>query len=260
MDGVQRKRFESQIRLPNVGDEGQRRLLDARVVIMGLGGLGSPASMYLAAAGIGHLVLVDFDRVELSNLQRQIVHGTPDLGRAKVDSARERLLHLNPGLDIAVVDGHLDDDDLSETAARADVVLDCTDNFETRFQLNRACCDMGTPLVSGAAIRFYGQVAVFDFRDPASPCYRCLYQDGEDLGEACIQLGILGPVVGIIGCVQALEAIKLILGLGDTLCGRLAFLDALSMDWRTIRLRRDPACPICSKQRTHSAPKRALSI
>jgi adenylyltransferase/sulfurtransferase len=245
LDPERLERYSRQIRLPDFDPAIQQRLLDAHALIIGLGGLGSPAALYLAAAGLGHLMLVDFDRVELSNLHRQIVHGVADLGRSKAEWARARLLELDPALDVQSVNGHLDGDALLEAVRRADVVLDCSDNFETRFLLNRACHQCRTPLVSGAALRYEGQVAVFDFRHPDSPCYRCLYQDEGDLGESCSQLGILGPVVGIISCVQALEAIKLLCGLGDTLCGRLAFLDGWAMEWRTILLRKDPGCPVC---------------
>jgi adenylyltransferase/sulfurtransferase len=219
---------------------------ERRVLLVGVGGLGAPVAMYLAAAGVGELVLSDHDRVDLANLHRQIIFGSDDVGRAKVDGASAALARLNPDVTVTTLPRRLDPDELEERARAADVVIDATDNFSTRFAINRACVRAGTPLVSGAVIRLEGQVAVFDTRRPDSPCYRCLYEDIPEEGERCAETGILGPVAGIIACIQATEAVKLLLGFGEPLTGRLLVLDAEAMQWRTIRLRRDPACPVCA--------------
>jgi adenylyltransferase/sulfurtransferase len=210
-----------------------------------MGGLGSPVAMYLAASGVGHLVLVDYDMVELSNLQRQIAHSTDRLGMHKVASAQHALAALNPEVQVTAIAGQLDPEALVEQVQRADAVVDCSDNFATRFALNRVCVENRTPLISGAAIRFEGQVAVFRPGHTDSPCYRCLYKDMDELGESCSQTGVLAPLVGIIGSIQATETIKVLLDIGETLAGRLLVLDALSMEWRTIKLRKDPDCPVC---------------
>ncbi len=240
-------RYSRQILLPQVGIEGQDRLRASRALIVGLGGLGSPAGMYLAAAGVGTLAIADHDRVDLSNLQRQIAHRNADIGRAKVDSARDALLALNPGISIIVLDDQLNGELLDEQAALADVVLDCSDNFATRFAVNEACVRARTPLVSGAAIRLEGQVAVFRPDRPDSPCYRCLYKDAGELAETCTQTGVLAPLVGVIGSLQALEALKVLLDLGTTLTGRLLLFDAEHLEWRTLILRKDPECPVCAQ-------------
>lgn len=246
MDDDQLLRYSRQILLPPFGFEGQQRLLESRVLIVGLGGLGSPVALYMAAAGVGHLVLADFDRVDPSNLQRQILHHTADIGRLKSDSARDTLLHLNPQLHITAIDHALEGVLLEEQVKLADVVVDATDNFASRFAINTACVNQATPLVSGAAIRLQGQVAVFNLRGAESPCYRCLYRDEEEIPQGCTQTGVLAPVVGVIGSIQALEVIKLLSGVGQPLDGRLLLWDALDMHWRCLRLRRDPACPICA--------------
>jgi molybdopterin-synthase adenylyltransferase len=246
MNDDQLLRYSRQILLPEIDIDGQQRLLDARCLIIGLGGLGSPASMYLAAAGFGTLVLSDFERVELSNLQRQIVHGSFDLDKPKVESARERLRELNPEIKIVTYDDKLDTEALNREAHAADVVLDCTDNFATRFAINRACVAAKTPLVYGAAIRFEGQLSVFDLRDPSNPCYNCLYPEMDELAESCSQTGVVAPLTGIIGSTQALEAIKLVCGIGEPLTGRLLLLDGLSMEWNSIKLPKNPGCPTCS--------------
>lgn len=238
-------RYSRQILLPQVGIEGQDKLRAARALIVGMGGLGSPAAMYLAAAGVGTLAIVDHDRVDLSNLQRQIAHRTSDIGRAKVASARDTLLALNPGVDVITFDSRFAGDLMTEQVAAADVVLDCSDNFATRFAVNKACVQTHTPLISGAAIRLEGQVAVFRPDHSDSPCYRCLYKDEEELAETCTQTGVLAPLVGVIGSVQALEALKVLLNLGTTLSGRLLLFDAERMEWRSVRLPKDPNCPVC---------------
>lgn len=248
MNDQQLQRYSRQILLPQIDYEGQQRLLEGHALIVGLGGLGSPASLYLAAAGVGHLTLVDFDTVDLSNLQRQIVHRTSDIGRPKIESARDNLAGLNPDVRIDTFPGPLDDEALRLAVRTADVVLDCTDNFAARHAINRACVAERKPLVSAAAIRLEGQLSVFDTRKESSPCYHCLYrEDGEEL-ETCTRNGILAPVVGSLGTLQALEAIKVLLDLGEPLVGRLLLFDALTFDLRTLRLKRDPACPVCAQR------------
>nr|VFK06426.1 MAG: adenylyltransferase and sulfurtransferase [Candidatus Kentron sp. LPFa]VFK22826.1 MAG: adenylyltransferase and sulfurtransferase [Candidatus Kentron sp. LPFa] len=243
----QRIRYSRHIALSRFGEEGQRRLSESRVLIVGIGGLGSPVSIYLAAAGVGHLVLVDFDCVELSNLQRQVVHGAPDLARLKVESARDRLASLNPEIRVTPLARALDEEELLAEVSQAHVVVDATDNFESRFELNAACFRTKTPLVSGAAIRMEGQVTVFDPRSHDSPCYRCLYSDEIEEGETCAQVGVLSPMLGIIGSIQATETIKILANVGNTLTGRVLLLDAFGMELRTLTLRRDPHCPICGE-------------
>ncbi len=241
-------RYSRQIMLPQIGMEGQQKLLDAHVLIIGMGGLGSPAALYLATSGVGRLTLVDFDTVDLSNLQRQIAHTTVDIGRPKVESARENLLRFNPEIEIVPVNRQLSEVELSEAVQQANLVLDCSDNFTTRFAINAACVKHQKPLVSGAAIRMEGQVSVFDARQENAPCYQCLYQQsGEELDETCTQNGVLAPLVGVIGSMQALEAIKLIVGMGESLAGKLLLFDAMTAEWRTMRLPKDPACPICGQ-------------
>jgi len=244
MDDEALLRYSRQIMLPELGIDGQQRLRDARALIIGLGGLGSPAAMYLAAAGIGTLELVDDDQVDLSNLQRQILHTTDRIGREKTSSAQAGLNALNPETQLILRNARLHQEALSDAIDDADLVLDCSDNFATRFALNQVCHDLRTPLVSGAAIRWDGQITVFDGQ-PGSPCYRCLYtEDGEE-ELRCSENGVVAPLVGIIGAMQALEAIKLLCGVGEPLGGRLLMLDALRMQWRELRLKPDPACPVC---------------
>ena len=245
MDDKQLLRYSRQIMLPKVGIEGQQKLLDSSALIIGMGGLGSPIAMYLASAGVGHLVLVDDDAVDLSNLQRQIIHSQQDIGRSKVASAKDTLRALNPDTKITTFHERLDEEALSEQVKFADIVLDATDNFATRFQLNKVCVQNNTPLVSGAAIRTEGQVAVFRSDIPDSPCYHCLYKDEGELEETCSENGVLAPLVGIIGSIQAMEAIKILIGLGESLCGKLLILDGMTMEWRTIKLKKDSNCPVC---------------
>lgn len=247
MDDQLLLRYSRQILLPEIDIDGQNRLLSASVLVVGLGGLGSPVSMYLAAAGVGRLVLVDHDHVELSNLQRQIVHTTADLKRAKVASAADHLRALNPHPRIESVDHRLSDADFDHWLPGIDVVVDATDNFETRFAINRACVRHAKPLVSGAAIRFEGQVTVFRPGTADSPCYRCLYSNDGGRTETCAQTGVVAPLLGVIGSVQALETLKLLLGIGEPLVGRLLLFDALAMEWQTMRFRRDPRCPECGQ-------------
>ena len=245
MNDEQLLRYNRQIMLPQIDVEGQQKLADAHVLIIGMGGLGSPAAIYLTAAGIGSLTLVDFDKVELTNLQRQIVHRNNDIDKLKVDSAKRNLMEINPAVQINTIGTRPDQQMLGKLVQQADVVIDASDNYETRFAVNGACVEHRIPLVSGAAIRFEGQISVFDKRRDDSPCYNCLYPKAGDEEETCSENGILAPVVGIIGSTQALEAIKIICGIGETLVGRLLILDALSMSWRSMKLKRDPACPVC---------------
>lgn len=247
MKDEQLLRYSRQILLPQIDIDGQQRLLDSHVLIIGMGGLGSPVAMYLAAAGIGKLTLVDDDAVELSNLQRQIVHTEQDIGRLKVQSAAESLQALNSDIKIEVKPDRLTKQELTIAIEAVDVVVDCSDNFATRFLLNEVTQQLKTPLVSGAAIRMEGQVTVYDPRQSGSACYRCLYQDNGELQQTCSESGVLSPLLGIIGSVQAVETIKLIAGIGETLAGRLLILDVLSMTWQEIKLRPDPNCPICKK-------------
>ncbi|MBA1444675.1 MAG: molybdopterin-synthase adenylyltransferase MoeB [Chromatiales bacterium] len=244
MNDEQLLRYSRQIMLPSIGIEGQQRLLDASVLLIGLGGLGAPVAMYLAAAGVGRLTLVDFDQVDLSNLQRQIIHTTDRIGTPKVESARQALAALNPDIEIECLGHQLEGDELSAQVRRADLVVDACDNFATRFAINAACHENSTPLVSGAAIRMEGQVSVFPGK-PGSPCYRCLYPENGQVEDTCTANGVLAPVVGIIGSIQATEAIKCLTGAGSTLDGRLLILDALHMQWRSLKLKADPHCPVC---------------
>ena len=248
MNKDQISRYSRQIRLSQVGEAGQQHLLDSRALIIGMGGLGSPVAMYLAAAGVGHLVFSDFDRVDSSNLQRQIVHRAADIGEAKALSASKTLRALNPQIQLTPVDWQFDEDELEEQVHLADIVLDCSDNFPTRFAVNETCVLARKPLVSGAAIRLEGQVTTFLLNSYDSPCYRCLYHEEGGNYETCAQEGILAPVVGVIGSIQAVEAIKVLLGLSETLCGRLMLLDGASMVFQTVKLSKDPSCPVCSGQ------------
>lgn len=255
MDDGQLLRYSRQILLPQMDVEGQQRLLESRALIIGVGGLGSPASMYLAAAGVGTLAISDDDAVDLSNLQRQIAHQNDTIGQAKVDSAQRTLLRLNPDIRVIPIRRRLTGDALLAEVQRSHVVLDCSDNFRTRFEVNAACVAARTPLVSGAVIRFEGQVAVFDTRSERSPCYHCLFPgDVGELQESCAQNGVAAPLPGIIGSIQALEALKVLLQIGKTLNGRLLLLDALCMEWTSLNVPKHPACPTCSKR---AAPDRA---
>jgi len=238
-------RYSRQILLAQVDIAGQLRLKDARVLIVGLGGLGSPVALYLAAAGVGELHLADFDQVDLSNLQRQVLHDESRIGQGKVDSALQRLAALNPEVRLVPLREALDADSLAARIAAVDLVLDCSDNFATRAAVNAACVATGRPLVSGAAIRLEGQLSVFDPRRADSPCYHCLYGEGSEAELSCSEAGVLGPVVGLVGSLQALEALKLLAGFGEPLVGRLLLVDAASSRFRELRVRRDPGCPVC---------------
>ncbi len=244
MDDQYLLQYSRHILLPQIDVDGQAALAAAHVVIIGMGGLGSPAAMYLAAAGLGRLTLVDDDVVDLTNLQRQIIHQYESIGQKKVCSARAALLNQSPRVDINIIDRRLDLNELSDLIASAQVVVDCSDNFDTRFMVNEASVTTKTPLVSGAAIRFEGQLAVFDPSKPNSPCYRCLYQSPSG-DESCAQSGVLSPVVGVIGSLQALETIRLITPFGQSMVGKIQLYDGLQGGWRVLNLEPDATCPIC---------------
>jgi len=245
MNDEQLLRYSRQIMLPQVDIAGQERLLSSRVLILGLGGLGCPAAHYLAAAGVGQLVLADPDTVDLTNLPRQLLYTSADQGVAKVVAAAARLSAINDGITVEALQTTLTGADLLDQVHKATVVLDCTDNFRSRFAINAACVQAGVPLVSGAAIRLTGQLTVYDRRQSNAPCYRCLYDEQSNENLSCAESGILGPVVGTIGTMQALEGIKLITGFGNTLNGRLMIFDAMTMEWQTLQITADPQCPVC---------------
>jgi molybdopterin/thiamine biosynthesis adenylyltransferase len=246
MNDDQLLRYSRHILLPEIGIEGQQKLLDAHALIIGAGGLGSPVSLFLAASGVGTITLCDNDSVDLTNLQRQIAHRTSSIGKTKVASAKETLSEINPEAKVVALTERADEARLAELVAQADVVLDCSDNFPTRYALNRVCHTLKKPLVSGAATRFDGQVNVFDFRRDDTPCYECLYPERMESEETrCAVMGVFAPLVGIVGSMQAAEALKLLMDIDTTLCGRLLTLNALTMDVRTMRLSKDTDCTVC---------------
>ena len=247
MDDDQLLRYSRHILLPEIGVEGQERLRAAHALIIGAGGLGCPAALYLASSGIGQLTLADPDRVDLTNLQRQILYRTDSVGANKVDAARKTLASVNPAVTVVPLAERLEGEALERRVAEADVVLDCSDNFATRHAVNRACVRHARPLVSGAAIRFDGQIAVFDLRKPDAPCYACLFPEGGETEELrCAVMGVLAPLTGAVGSLQAVEAIKLVAGAGESLSGRLLMFDALRAEWRSVRVRKDRACAVCA--------------
>lgn len=247
MDDNQLLRYSRHILLPEIGIEGQERLLAAHALVIGAGGLGSPAAMYLASAGVGRITLADGDSVDLTNLQRQILHTTAAVGRAKAYSGKDTLAELNPEVEVSAISERLEGERLAEVVASAAIVLDCSDNFATRHAVNRACVEFRKPLVSGAAVRFDGQVSVFDLREGAAPCYNCLFPEDTEAEETrCAVMGVFAPLTGIIGAVQAAEALKLLAGAGESLSGRLLLFDCLAMEWRSVKLSKDPACKVCS--------------
>ena len=249
MNDEQLLRYSRQIMLDGFDYQGQQKLLDARVLIVGLGGLGCPVALYLAAAGVGELWLADFDTVDVSNLQRQIAHGVNDVDRPKVVSASESVKAINPDTSVEMIIEKLTGQLLQDAVEKVDLVVDASDNFATRFDINRACVAAKKPLVSGAAIRTEGQVIVFDSRQENSPCYRCLYDDNSDEANlSCSESGVLSPVVGVIGSTQALEAVKVLSGFGQSLTGQLLIFDAKSMDWRKLKVRKNSQCPVCVEQ------------
>jgi len=239
-------RYSRQLMLPRFDIAGQEQLLASRVLVVGLGGLGCPVAMYLAAAGVGELILVDDDKVDLSNLQRQIAHTTGRIGINKAQSAAGVIRELNPGVTTAVVTSRLAGEALEQQVKAVDAVVDCSDNFTTRFALNRAAFAAGIPLISGAAIRMEGQLTVFDPRQPESPCYHCLYGNVREADQSCSENGVMAPMVGIIGSLQALECIKVLTGTGTTLTGRLLLLDGMSLQFRELKLRKKPGCEVCA--------------
>ena len=245
MTPEQKERYARHIRLPQIGESGQQAIIDASALIVGVGGLGSPAAMYLAAAGIGKLVLSDYDIVETSNLQRQIIHNQASVGDNKVDSARQTLAALNPDCEVEVIAYQLEADELRQVINSVDIVLDCSDNYPTRFEVNRYCVETATPLVTGASIRFEGQI--MNYQPSAnSACYQCLYTEAYGNEESCELEGVLGPVVGVIGTMQALQTLLLLAGLGEELVNRLLLFDALSMEWQGVTLPKNPNCPVCA--------------
>jgi molybdopterin/thiamine biosynthesis adenylyltransferase len=246
MDDSQLLRYSRHILLDELGPDAQARLASAHALIVGSGGGGAPVAHCLAGAGVGTLSLCDADSVDLTNLQRQILYATADVGHPKVEAAAARLASINPHVTLQPIARRIGAPELATLVADADVVIDCCDNFETRHAVNRACVGARKPLVSGAAIRFDGQLAVFDTRDPSSPCYHCLFGEGEAIEETrCATMGVFAPLVGIVGSTQAAEALKLIAGAGQSLAGRLLLLDALAMEWREMRVPRDPECAVC---------------
>jgi molybdopterin/thiamine biosynthesis adenylyltransferase len=246
MNDEQLLRYSRHILLPQIGIQGQEALIQSHVLIVGAGGLGSPAAMYLAASGVGKLTICDSDEVDLTNLQRQIIHSTDRIGTAKTNSAKKTLAGINPEVNVITLNERMDEEKLSEVVTNADVVVDASDNFSTRLAINQACVIQKKPLVSGAAVRFDGQVAVFDLRREQSPCYQCLFPGtGENEDMRCAIMGVFAPLVGIIGCVQAAESLKILLNIGETLNGRLLLLDGLAMAWRSVKLNKDPACTAC---------------
>jgi len=246
MDDTQLLRYSRHILLDELGPDAQEKFATAHALVVGMGGLGTPAAHFLAAAGVGTITICDADHVDLTNLQRQVLYATADIGARKVDAAAQRLTAINPDVRITRIPTRVGPETLAPLVAAADVVLDGCDNFATRHAVNRACVALAKPLVSGAAIRFDGQIAVFDTRDALSPCYHCLFGEGLEIDETrCATMGVFAPLTGIVGATQAAEALKLIAGVGVTLAGRLLLLDALAMHWREMRVPRDPACPVC---------------
>jgi len=238
-------RYSKQIMLPQIDVEGQQKIIDSTMLIIGMGGLGSPTALYLAAAGVGHLIIADFDQVELSNLQRQIIHRTADIGEDKVDSAKAKLLELNSNITVTVANEIMHSDNLASLIKDVDIVLDGTDNFESRFEINKACVECHKPLISAAVIRFEGQISVFKGYEVDQPCYQCLYSEDGNGRESCVENGVLAPVVGLVGTIQALQAIKVLLGLGEQLCGELLLIDGLDLSFRKVKIVKDSECPIC---------------
>ena len=246
MNDAQLLRYSRHILLDELGIEGQQQLLASRALIVGAGGLGSPVALYLGSAGVGHITVVDHDTVDVTNLQRQIAHTLADVGQPKAQSIQQAIASINPDVQVTVITQRADDALLDERVCLADVVLDCTDNFTTRHAINRACVKHGKPLVSGAAIRFDGQVTVYDPRDAKSPCYECVFPETSSFEEAqCATMGVFAPLVGIIGSVQAAEALKLLTGVGQALTGRLLMLDGRHMAFNEIRMPKNSACTVC---------------
>jgi molybdopterin/thiamine biosynthesis adenylyltransferase len=249
VDDAQLLRYSRHVLLDELGPDAQEKFANAHALVIGVGGLGAPVAQFLTAAGVGTITLCDADRVDLTNLQRQILYATADIGAPKVEAAIARLRAINPDVTQQSVATRVGPDELATLVATADVVVDCCDNFDTRHAVNRACVNARKPLVSGAALRFDGQIAVFDARDDASPCYHCLFGEGEEIEETrCATMGVFAPLVGIVGSTQAAEALKLVAGIGESLAGRLLLVDTLAMQWRELRVPRDPACAVCGNE------------
>jgi len=246
MEDQELLRYSKQIMLPQIDIEGQQKIMDSTILIIGMGGLWSPTALYLAAAGVGHLIIADFDQVELSNLQRQIIHQTKDIGDDKVNSAKNKLTELNPNIKITIANEIIHTGNLPELIKGVDIVLDGTDNFDSRFEINQICVEHQKPLVSAAVVRFEGQVSVFKGYEKDLPCYQCLYSVEGEENESCIDNGVLAPVAGLVGTIQALQAIKVILNLGDQLCGSLLLVDALDLSFRKVKIGKDLKCPVCN--------------
>jgi molybdopterin/thiamine biosynthesis adenylyltransferase len=240
-------RYSRQVKLPQIGEQGQQRIRDSHVLIIGMGGLGSPAALYLAGAGVGTLTLSDFDVVEVSNLQRQIIHRSDSAGMLKTTSAARSIHDLNPDCTVRTIDHEMDEDELKEAIGKADIVLDCSDNFPTRFSVNRLCVQLDTPLVSAAAIRLEGQIMSF-IPGAHGPCYQCLYSDEYQDAQTCAMEGVLGPVVGVMGVMQALQALLILTDHGEALTGKLLLFDAMNMTWQQVKLPANPGCPVCGEK------------
>ena len=246
MDDTELLRYSRHILLPEIGIDGQESIAASHVLVVGAGGLGSPVVLYLASAGVGTITLCDADSVDLTNLQRQIAHDTSTIGLPKVESAQRRIAAINPGVDVRAVRMRVGDEQLAELASAASVIVDCTDNFATRHAINRASVAAARPLVSGAALRFDGQLAVFDVRRDDSPCYHCLFGEGEEIEETrCAVMGVFAPLVGVIGAMQAVETLKLLAPCGESGVGKLFLFDGLNAEWKTVSIKRDPDCPVC---------------
>lgn len=248
LDNEQLLQYSRQIMLPQIDVSGQQKLCDAKILVLGAGGLGCPVLMYLASCGVGNITIVDPDVVELSNLQRQIIYHSDDIGLKKAVVAQQKIKQLNPRVCVTAINDIPENDELASLIQQADVVVEGTDNFSARYRHNEYCVQMQTPLVSGAVIRFEGQVSTFDHRQPNSPCYHCLYPDGKDENINCSENGVLGPVAGMVATVMATEVVKLIAQIGELLSGRLLLFDALHMEWRSVRLRKDQNCSVCKRQ------------
>ena len=246
MDDTELLRYSRHILLPEIGIDGQQNIAASHALVIGAGGLGSPVALYLASAGVGTITLCDADTVDLTNLQRQIAHDTSTIGLPKVESAQRRIAAINPGVDVRAMRARVGDEQLTELASAASVVVDCTDNFATRHAINRACVAAARPLVSGAALRFDGQLAVFDVRREDSPCYHCLFGEDEEIEETrCAVMGVFAPLVGVIGAMQAVEALKLLAPCGEPGVGKLFLYDGLNAEWKTLSIKRDPNCVVC---------------
>ncbi len=248
MTPAQKLRFDRQIKLPQIGEDGQNKILHSNILMIGMGGLGSPAAMYLAAAGVGHLIISDYDVVEESNLQRQIIHQTATIGDLKTHSAKQTIVSINPDCKVDMIDHELDQEELEHYISQSDIVLDCSDNFPTRFAVNRLCVKTKTPLISAAAIRMEGQIMSY-IPDTNTPCYQCVYNGEYENAQTCEMEGVLGPVVGIMGTFQALQALLVLTNNSEEITGKLLLFDALNMQWQQVQIPKNPSCPVCSSEK-----------